>query len=355
MTSGGKRPYLDFQKYKYDEEKRSLFSFGKKKEKIKSRQLKVYEMPPQDPINYSVGSNPFRKETGKKINFRKYFSIFFISAFFISWFWLMFYLPYFDIDDVAYYGIKALNAEEIKNFTFNNYLKSGKYWHKNNYFVVNTEDVVLGIKQNFDISDVKVIKIFPNKLQIDIIEKNQTITYCTRDGYYLLDSDGTVVKTFWEKQKEATGSSTLFATTTNTSFSTSTEVITTTAPIIFVPNKNKIENDYRKLPLFCLDKNENLNKNQRNIFSADFLKIIVSWQESLLKEGIGAPEYFIGGQTQQSGLEAHFKDRRWYLKISPDNIDQQILKLKAILTGNEGGAKANEYIDVRFGDRVFWK
>ena len=127
--------------------------------------------------------------------------------------------------------------------------------------------------------------------------------------------------------------------------------------LIGTPEIKSIENDYKNLPLFCVDENTKLNKNQKNILSSDFLKIVIAWQEALGKEeGIGAPEYFIGATTsQQSGWEAHFKDKRWYLKISPENIEQQILKLKAILTGKEGSAKANEYIDVRFGDRVFWK
>ncbi len=355
MSLGGKKPYLDFQKYKYDEEKRSFFSFGKKNRPAKPRQVKIYEMPPQDPINYTVGSNPFHKETGKKINYRKFFSAFFIATFFATWFWLMFYLPYFDINDVSYFGIKALNVEEIKNFVNDNYLKSGKYWHKNNYFVVNAEKIIAGLKQNFDVSDIKVTKIFPDKLQIEIIEKNQSIVYCTPEGYYLLDSDGRVIKIFWEKPEEAINTSPLDIATSSAIISTNTIPNVTTRSIIFKPNKNKIENEYKNLPLFCLNENKKLNKNQRNVLSADFLKIVITWQEALSKEGIGTPEYFIGGADQQSSLEAYFKDKRWYLKISPENIEQQILKIKTILIGNEGGARANEYIDVRFGDRVYWK
>lgn len=352
MTPGGKRPYLDFQKYKYDEDKRGLFSFTKKKEKSKPKKLKIYEMPPQDPINYTVGSNPFRKEAEQKRNYKRIFSAFFIASFFVAWFWLMFYLPYFDVDKISYYGIKALNADEIKGYVYDNYLKSSKYWHRNNYFIVKPEKMMQGLKQKFDVNDVKVVKTFPDTMEIEIIEKNQSLTYCTPEGYYLLDNDGKVIKIFWENPIEETTTSISIA--TGTVFITST-INTTSTPIIFKPTKNKIDNEYRNLPLYCIAENKKLDNNQKDIISVKLLESVIFIQETLSKEGIGAPEYFIGGTTEQSGLEAYFKDKRWYLKIVPENIEQQILKLKTILTGNEGGAKANEYIDVRFEDRVFWK
>lgn len=354
MSLGGKKPYLDFQKYKYDEKKRrSFFSFVEKPKK--SRALKVFEVSaPPDPLGFSTGSNPFRKQEKKKLNYRRFFSIFFILSFFLAWFWLIFYLPYFDIDNIVYSGIKTLNKEEIQKFVFENYLKSGKYWHRNNYFITKPEKIILGIKEKFDLSDVKITKIFPDRMQIEIIEKNQSMIYCTSYGYYLLNHDGGVIKIIWEKE--------ILPETTSTTVS-STEIMTTTTVFIatstveeevFKPSRKEINIEYSDLPLFCIKKSEKLYLNQKNILPVSFLENIISWQENLKKEGIGTVKYFIGQDNQQSSLEAYLEDTRWYLKISPEDIPQQIQKIKAILN-NEEKIKPFEYIDVRFGDRVFWK
>lgn len=352
MPPGGKKPYLDFQKYKYDEKKhRSFFSFTEKPKK--NRPLKVFEIStPPDPLGFSTGTNPFRKQEKKKINYRRVFSTFFILSFFIAWFWLIFYLPYFDINNITYTGIKTLNEEEIKHFVFENYFKSGKYWHKNNYFVTKPEKIISGIKENFELSDVKITKVFPDKLQIEIVEKSQSLVYCTQNGYYLLNHDGGVTKIFWEKEVKEEE----FTTTTSTEESSTSTTLekTTVVEEIFKPDRKKIESEHGDLPLFCIAKAENLYLNQKNILTTSFLDMVISWQEQLKKEGMGSVEYFIGQDNQWSSFEAYFKDKRWHLKISPENISQQIQKIKAVLNDEESVTPA-QYIDVRFGDRVFWK
>ena len=274
MTSGGKSPYLDFQKYKHDGEKRSFFSFGSKKTKPKARPLKVYEMPPTDQNNFTVGSNPFRKEIHERINYKKIFSTFFIIFFFVAWFWLIFYLPYFDIDKISYFGIKALNADEIKSFVNDNYLKSGKYWHKNNYFLVNADKIREGLKQKFDTSDIQVTKTFPDQLQIDITEKTQSIVYCTQVGYYLLDSDGTVVKTFWEKIEEVINTSSVEIVTTSSMITTSTITNTTTKSRFLNLTKIKLKMNIEIYHYCVLVKIKNLKKIKK-IFSP-----LISYKQS---------------------------------------------------------------------------
>ena len=91
------------------------------------------------------------------------------------------------------------------------------------------------------------------------------------------------------------------------------------------------------------------------IISTDFLNNLVFWHESLEKEGIGTPEYFLGQFNQWAGFEAYFKDKKWYLKLTTENTDKQILKIKSLINSKDSMAQVKEYIDVRFGDRVIWK
>ncbi len=353
MSSGGKKPYLDFQKYKYDEKKRSLFSFFEKK-RTPNKKLKIFEtQTPQDALNFQVGNNPFRKESKKKINFRQIFYPIFISSFFIAWFWLMFYLPYFYIDNISYYGIKVLNAEEIKNFVFENYLKSGKYWHKNNYFVIKPKKIASAIKENFDISDVQVIKIFPDILKIDIIEKNQSIVFCTSEGYYLLDEKGSVIKIFWEKEIPILENQEIIDTTVTTSMS----LLSSTSSIKekFKPSYTKVDIQYQDLPLFCISEDKKIEKDQRNILTDKHLEAINYWQSELKKQGIAKTGYFLGQENHLSGAELYLQDKKWYLKITFEDIDKQIIKLKTILEQEGGINLPKEYIDLRFEDRVYWK
>ncbi|HNU96286.1 MAG TPA: FtsQ-type POTRA domain-containing protein [Candidatus Magasanikbacteria bacterium] len=357
MTPGGKRPYLDFQKYKYDENKRRpFFSFGKNKKSAKN--LKIFESTsPPDPLGLNIGANPFRKEVKKKISYKKIFSGLIVFGFFVAWFWTMFYLPFFDIKQVGYSGIKNLNEQEIKDLVFEKFLKSGKYWHKNNFFILNTEKIAADISNNFELNDIKVEKIFPNRLQIDIREKKQSLIFCNMNGYYLLDHEGGVIKTFWQKEEIIPAELSTF--TTNTSTIEQTDSITTTQPMleevkILKPDRKKIDTENLDLPLFCVVGEERLQKNQKNILSTDFINTIIDYQENLEKEGIGIVSYFIGQTNQWNSFEAHFGDKRWFLKLSTENTFTQIQKIKAMLNDKEKIAPT-EYIDVRFGDRVFWK
>lgn len=354
MSSGGKRPYLDFQKYKYDENKnRSFFSFSKIKKPTKS--LKIFEVTsPPDPLGLNIGANPFRKQEKKKINYKKIFFSFIIISFFIAWFWMIFYLPYFDINQVSYEGVKNLNEQDIKDRVFEKFLKSGKYWHKNNYFVLDTEEIATDILSNFELSDVKVEKIFPDSLKIIIKEKKQSLVFCTMNGYYLLDHEGGVIKVFWEKEELPTEPILVSSTTSTPDFTTSTEQQLPLVTEILKPDYQKIEKDYSDLPLFCVANKEKLKENQKNILSGDFINIIIDYQENLEKEGIGKVTYFLGQTNQWNSFEAHFDDKRWFLKLSSENSLSQIQKIKALLNDNENITPL-EYIDVRFGDRVFWK
>ncbi|HRY36309.1 MAG TPA: hypothetical protein P5230_00300 [Candidatus Magasanikbacteria bacterium] len=353
MTSGGKRPYLDFKKYRYDEEKRPIFSFPKKPA---IKQIKSFEAAtPVESVNFIVGNNPFRKEPKKKINYKKFFFGFFIFFFLAAWFWLIFYLPYFDIENIYYSGIKTTNEATLKTYVYDNFIKSGKYWHRNNYFVTDAEEIVIGIKNNFDLSDVKVTKIFPDKLQIDVIEKSHSMVLCTQRGYYLLDSDGGVIKIFWEKEFTSTSIFTTGTVQNEVNGPTSTTSSMPVAEEIFKPTRQKIDKEYQNLPLFCIDEEKKLSLVNKNVVSEAFLKNIIDWHEALIKEGIGSPEYFLGQLNQWTGFEAYFKDKKWHLKLSPENIQSQIIKIKAVIESKESISQIKEYIDVRFGDRVTWK
>ena len=351
MTPRSKRPYLDYQKYRYDDEKRPFFSFVKKPFSRKIKSLEAASAP--SPANLTIGANPFRKQQKKKINFKKFFYTGIVLLLPILWFWLMFYLPYFDIDNVNYSGIKTLDEQSVRDYVFNTFLKSDKYWHKNNYFFVSKKKITKGMMENFDISSITVTKIFPDKLQIDITEKKHSIVLCTTRGYYLLDNDAGVIKTFWENEPISSEVAITPATPTTTEIDSDTTTIKQTP--IFRPDRTKIEPGYRDLPLFCIEENKKFSTVNKKIISTDFLNNIVFWHESLEKEGIGTPEYFLGQFNQWAGFEAYFKDKKWYLKLTTEDTDKQILKIKSLINSKDSMAQVKEYIDVRFGDRVIWK
>ncbi len=270
--------------------------------------------------------NPFKKEIVPSKNKAKIVWIIFIILI-GSWIALMLTLPYFKICKINISGNKITKASEVENYVRNFNLQ------QSNYFLFADKSVSEKIKQLFLYENVQIKKVFPDTIQINVEEKPASIIYDDNSNYYLLDADGKVIKTLAEFINIPE------ITVTSTSSSIKNTHLTT---------YQQIKANYGSFPVIFNDKP--VSSADKIILSPKIIKSAVDWENNLKELNFGNIVYFKIGDTDFN-LKI-FLTQPWHLIINTDSdIQSQLHNLKIITTNN----KPTEYIDLRFGERVYWK
>jgi hypothetical protein len=284
----------------------------------------------------------------------KKIKIFSIFSLFIFWFGLIFYLPYFKITTFNYTGLKLLKQEELQAAVSALLPASSTLAilpAKNNFFLVNTKKLEDKLNAQFSVNSIQVTKTFPNELTITVQEKNSSLIYDNGKEYYLLDQEGTAIKFLKEaEENELQVNNTnvpefLASTAPNTRSTTTSDV----PPEIHVPNYKKLNQEFGNYPIVYDLRNTNIKEKQTNILPATFINALNEWQNSLTKQGIVSVDYFTI-ENLTSGIKIK-TNKPWDIYATSNNIPAQIEALKLIIKNNH----PQEYIDLRYGEKVYWK
>lgn len=323
-----------------------------------------------------------KKQTSR--NWKKIFIYSFLFILLTVWLVLMLYLPYFRIKNVEYKGLKIIEMNEISEYVNNEFL-NGVIVPKNNYFLLNAKSIERDLLQKYGVEEIKVSKIFPQKLLIEIKEKISTIIYYNGNNYYLLDRNGEIIKKInllngieteiyedeefidmnieSENNQEATSTANMMITASSSTepFSPSTtpgqitnsfSSSTSTTVVISAPEWRKLARDYEDIPIFWDRNNLSEYDEKEFIIKNEIIVFIIEWDKILKEEGIGDARFF-ETDNLASGM-ALTLDKPWKIFIQPNNsLENQIANLKIILSSRNTNPR--EYIDLRFNERVFWK
>ncbi|MFA6548215.1 MAG: FtsQ-type POTRA domain-containing protein [Candidatus Magasanikbacteria bacterium] len=283
-------------------------------------------------LQQSTLKNPFKKDKPTSKNKTRLILVLFIILI-CSWAVLMLTLPYFKINKIIITGNKITKATEVENYVrqFN--------FSRTNYFLFPEKSIAEKIKQVFLYENTEIKKVFPNTIQITVVEKPTSVIYDNNYNYYLLDSDGKIIKQLNEYlniPEINVGTSTINTST----FSTNTHLNT----------YKQIEAAYGNFPVIFNDKSTVEINKEKNLLLPKIIKTAIEWEKYLDEQGVGEVQYFEVGDTDFN-LKVFLK-QPWYILINTDlDLQVQMQNLKIILSKN----KPTEYIDLRFGERVYWK
>ena len=281
------------------------------------------------------------------INVRNKYLIAFLI--FVFWFILLMYLPYFRVTKVSIWGLENTDRVEINDFITKNYLKLDKYLPLNSYFLMNTRNISNALVDKFKLDSADVKKIFPNDLRVIIQEKKASIFYDDTVNYYLMDDNGQKLKILTSVGPDEfiyVISTTTIVSTTSDMKNINIKVTTTTKK--HIPNFKQILSKFGERPIL-VDFREN-NDLQTNVMTANILDSIIQCYEMLKIKKIVEPHYFIY-RTSGAGIEI-VTSKKWNIIYQPDSdLEKQIENLQLILKSSF----PSEYVDLRFGGRVYWK
>lgn len=295
-------------------------------------------------------NNPYSKTKKKTIAFP------FKTVGFIlligSWLGLMVYLPYFRVTTVSYSGLKIIKEDEIKAVV-NEYLEPKRFWPKNNFFLVNKENLSTILQEKFSLHAATIQKNFPHSINIVIEEKISSILYDNGLDYYLLDQSGVVLKhirSVEEGRDEEITTTTikLATTTTRSTISTSTSDFPTSTQK-HVPDLTFLKKEYGDYPVIY-DLRELVVGPEQVLASKDFVKGVIEFYSAFRHARLGVVHYGIVDEVN-AGVTL-ITDKNWKIRFQPThNIEEQIENISVIAKQY----KPVEYIDVRFNERVYWK
>lgn len=326
-----------FQKYKphLSWRKRILRFFRKKQYTIAS---------PQDSFHYKT--NPFKKH--KKPSKIKIKLIVFI-ALLVAWTICLAYIPYFKINKINFSGLSNTTENELNEFIYENFLNKNSALPLNTYFFIDTNKISASLYKKFSFETVEVIKEFPNRLNINIKEKISSVIYDNGKKYFLLDSGGAAIKYLRDVEPYEMAQK---------SISSSTDMLMTTSGLILI-NTSSVEHtpDYKKInklfgnyPIIYDRRGLDVEVKQENILPPEHIAAVIVWYKALFEQGIAHLKFF-ALDNLNSGITIDTADS-WDILFQPKNDnDAQINTLKEILPT----IKPQQYVDLRYGEKVYWK
>jgi hypothetical protein len=279
--------------------------------------------------------NPYIKEPKNYKKIKKILLALILMAALLFWAVLILYLPYFQIQNIYFKGNKIINTEDLNNFVNETDVIKGDFLNQKNFFLLNIKKLSSLITDNFKLQNTNIKKIFPDTIEIEIIEKGVSVIFDDNSGgLFLLDEDGKILKKIKSAQTniiEENASSTLFSGFT-------------------INDYNSAKKEYGDYPI--IKNSTTQNQQEKNIhIKKTLISAINEWANfSASQGGIGEAAYFEIDDTGVN-VKIHTKNA-WYIMASAlRNIETQFMNFKKVLNTN----KPVEYIDVRIEERVFWK
>lgn len=286
-----------------------------------------HSMPRQRDYSTKNYRNPFfrRKNKTKKRRVFSWLLLLVILAIIIYW---LFFSQFFIIKNIEVSGNKNIAAAEIINIT-NEQLPKRRFllFKQNNIFILNKSQLAEKILAQYILEKIKIKRQFPDKIKIELFEKLSSIVWLTGGAAYYVDLAGTVTGRVTDQQIDQAQVGTI-------------DIL-----------RHKIIS--QNLPLVYDTENRGVVVGQK-VGSQKIIDFIVNLITNLPKR-INFEIAYYDFNTQSREVAA-VTNEGWQAKFGLDsNLDAQLDNLALLLQEKIKNPRELDYIDLRFGERVFYK
>lgn len=294
-------------------------------------------------------SNPFRKAV--EVNWKKRIEIILLVIIFLGILGIMMYSSFFKIKNVEIIGLKRINQQElIDNVVSMTNYKSFLIIPKNNYFMIDLDEINDILKQKYPIQKITTQKVFPNTIQIDIEEKISKVIYDNGKTYNYLDESGKVVEILRQVGEDEWIIKRENVTSTNElgeEIVEEKEVERKHQPPI-----TKIIQEMGDYPIIYTKVATNDTHINDIVLDQNIITGIIEWFNLLEKKTDIDFAYFLIEDSFGGGIVKTING--WDLKVLTIDVGSQFSELEYILKDKVDINNLN-YIDLRYPGRVYWK
>lgn len=254
------------------------------------------------------------------------FELFFLFLLVLSIFGLLFFHPFFEIQKMEIQGVQRIDPallEKILNTEIEG--KTALVFKKNNFFLLNIQNLQKKAKDTFHFESLAVQKQFPKKLIIEVVEKPVVLIYDDGKEYLRIGANGDIL--------ESNGMAEMVEVTSGTPIHTPD-----------LQKKKVFENEY---PLLY---NPFESEFSREMIIQKQIETVVLWEKFLREKTNIRPTYFEVRSSDEIFLHT---DQKWGIHIKLGDTESAFQIFLSILPKVKGSAQ--EYVDMRYLTRVFFK
>ena len=282
----------------------------------------------------------------------KFISVYIFIGLLIIWAGVILFTPYFRITNIALSGLQLVKPEEVVAALNKQFLQPESRWPHNNYWLVRTSAIIKFLNDTYSFNKVEVQKIFPNTLRVAVEEKISTVVFDDGRNYFMLDQQGSATKLLQTVQPNEfvqVPAPVLFSPSSSLTSTTKLASASTTVTQ-HIPNFSSIQNQYGGIPLIYMQTPTSTYEHQTAVLDPDLIRGIILAYNLMRQSGFYI-KYFSVDPIVEAGMVA-YTDHPWKLYFQPvGDIQTELNHLKQIIKTNH----PSEYVDVRFGDKVYWK
>lgn len=228
--------------------------------------------------------------------------------------WFIFFSYFFKIKQIEASGSGKISSEEISNIAWEQTKKSRfLLGGQDNFFLFNKSELTATLKQKYNFKDIKITKSLFNKIKINLEEKNYNLIWKEGDSYFFINEDGDVVY--------------------SASFN---EIANINLPII--------ENI-----------SQNLIRNNKTAFAPKYLSYAVKLNGKMAENRFEIEKFILDSDANTVKVKLKPSQVLIYFNIDED-LGAQINKLTVLINESlKDSYKNKNYIDLRYGDKVYYK
>ena len=272
---------------------------------------------------------------------------------------------YFRINEVLISGTQRINTADLES-AVRGIMDEKKFLllRRDNFFMVNVEEIKDILLRRFPIKELVLTKTFPNSMSLALEEKISTLIYDNTRQYAYVDSGGSVI----EILKNVEESEWLSVEAPQDISSNSQEATSSTLSVggeaIPVPTQSGIQKTHKPkvkdirsqfgdYPILVQQETEDLKKGDQKLPS-EIAQSVISLFDLFNKKSATPIDYF-----ELNVLREELTGRTgegWYILFdSSRDLGAQFEILLSILDDSRIQDSILEYVDLRFEGRIYWK